>query len=75
MSKDYYNLSIAYYIESHLLASRKIWLNSITKIEGIKYSLGVYSNDAKFIALALKNMLSIYDESELVRVYGFDFNI
>jgi hypothetical protein len=73
MSYEYYNLSIAYYLESHMLASRSIWINQVTKIEGVKFTLGVYSQNAKLIALSLKNVLSIYEEGELVKVYGFDF--
>jgi hypothetical protein len=60
MSHDYYNLSIGYYLESHLLASRSIWLNQVTKIEGVKFNLAAYSATASHIALALKNVLSIY---------------
>lgn len=56
-----------------MLASRSIWLNHVTKIEGVKFTFGAYSQNAKMIALALKNVLSIYEEGELVKVYGFDF--
>jgi hypothetical protein len=73
MSYEYYNLSIAYYLESHMLASRSIWLNEVSRIEGVKFTLGAYSQNAKLIALALKNVLSIYEHEELVKVYGFDF--
>ena len=61
MSYEYYNLSIAYYLESHMLASRSIWVNHVTRIEGVKFTFGTYSQDAKLIALSLKNVLSIYE--------------
>lgn len=61
MSYEYYNLSIAYYLETHMLASRSIWLNQVVRIEGVKFTFGAYSKDAKFIALSLKNVLSIYE--------------
>ena len=72
MSHEYYNLSVAYYLESHLLASRSIWLNQVTRIEGVRFTLAAYSLNAAHIALALKNVLSIYSEGELTKVYGFD---
>lgn len=75
MSHEYYNLSVAYYLETHLLASRSIWLNQVTRIEGVRFTLAAYSLDASFIALALKNVLSIYHKGELVKVYGFDHEV
>jgi hypothetical protein len=75
MSHEYYNLSICYYLETHLLASRSIWLNHVTRIEGVKFTLAAYSLSATLIALALKNVLSIYDQGDLVKVYGFDFEV
>jgi hypothetical protein len=56
-----------------MLASRSIWLNQVTRIEGVKFTHGAYSQNAKAIALTLKNVLSIYEDGELVKVYGFDF--
>lgn len=73
MSNEYYNLSITYYIENYLLATRRFWLNSVAKIEGIKYNLGAYLQNPDFIGLVLKNVLSIYEKGEMVNVYGFDF--
>lgn len=58
-----------------MLASRSIWLNKVTQIEGVKFTLGCYSQTGKYIGLALKNVLSIYEEGELATVYGFDFDI
>jgi hypothetical protein len=75
MSHEYYNLSIGYYLESHMLASRSIWLNQVTRIEGVRFTLAAYSLNAALIALTLKNVLSIYEHGELVKVYGFDFEI
>ncbi len=34
-----------------------------------------FSPQAESIALALKNMLSIYKDNKLLRLYGFDSNV
>ena len=63
VSPDYYRLKIAYYVESHMLANREIWVNRVGRIEGVKFTMGTYSPDAKQVALALKNVLSIYEDN------------
>ena len=48
-------------------------MNSVAKIEGIKYTLGAFLANTDFVGLVLKNVLSIYEKGEIVNVYGFDF--
>ena len=55
-----------------MLANREIWLNKVGRIEGVKYTMAAYSPDSTLVALALKNVLSIYENNELTKVYGFD---
>ena len=74
-SHQYYSLKIAYFTDSHLITSREFWLNKNHHIEGVTFSIAAYSPDAKMLALALKNMLSIYSDSKLLRLYGFDSNV
>ena len=54
-----------------MITSREFWLNRMETIEGVTYTQAAYSHDGKLKALALKNMLSIYAGSKLLRLYGF----
>lgn len=74
-SHDYYSLKLAYFTDQHLITTREFWSNRHKTIEGATFTKATYSLDGKLIALVLKNMLSIYSENKLLRLYGFDSNV
>ena len=47
----------------------------MSKMEGVNYTLGAFSTDCQKIGLVLKNMISIYSQKKLLRLYGFEYNI
>ena len=44
-------------------------------IEGVTFTNACYSPQARTMALVLKNVLSIYEDSKLLTLYGFDSNV
>lgn len=74
-SHDYYSLKLAYITETHLITTKEFWLNKHHSVEGVAYSQASYSHNGTTMALALKNVLSIYSSNKLLRMYGFDSNV
>ena len=75
LSEDYYSLKISYFTDTHLITSREFWLNKTTQIEGVTFNLAAYSRQATTAALVLKNVLSLYQDSKLLTLYGFNNNV
>ncbi len=59
-----------------VLVNKLVWSKKGNKFtNGVKYQKGCYYEQGKKVVLSLENVLSFYEEGELIKVYGFDYKI